>query len=174
MQCRNSLSALSILPELYHDTAGAARRLSETRETDRAAIAPEIAAELYGLKILRRNMEDAHNNTTRFLVLSPQSEISEPETATRCLTSFVFGVRNIPAALYKALGGFATNGINMIRLESYIRDGIFASTFFYAEVEGRPSDRLLKLAFEELAFFAEEVELLGVYPLDPFRASQQA
>lgn len=172
MQCRNSLNALGIRPEIYHDTAGAARRLSETQERDRAAIAPEIAAELYGLKILRRNLEDAHNNTTRFLVLSAQAEVSDPVEAERVLTSFVFGVRNIPAALYKALGGFATNGINMIRLESYIRDGIFASTFFYAEVEGRPSDHLLKLAFEELAFFAEEVELLGVYAMDPFRASQ--
>ncbi|ADU12134.1 prephenate dehydratase [Asticcacaulis excentricus] len=172
MQCRNSLNALGIRPEIYHDTAGAARRLSETKERDRAAIAPEIAAELYGLKILRRNLEDAHNNTTRFLVLSAQAEVSDPVDAERVLTSFVFGVRNIPAALYKALGGFATSGINMIRLESYIRDGIFASTFFYAEVEGRPSDRLLKLAFEELAFFAEEVELLGVYAMDPFRASQ--
>ncbi|MFT3998451.1 MAG: prephenate dehydratase [Asticcacaulis sp.] len=172
MQCRNSLQALGIRPELYHDTAGAARRLSETRETDRAAIAPEIAAELYGLKILRRNLEDAHNNTTRFLVLSAQDEVSDPAPDSRVLTSFVFGVRNIPAALYKALGGFATNGVNMIRLESYIRDGIFVSAFFYAEVEGRPGDRLLKLAFEELAFFAEEVEILGVYAMDPFRVAQ--
>ncbi|ESQ78552.1 prephenate dehydratase [Asticcacaulis sp. YBE204] len=173
LQCRNSLLALNIKPEMFHDTAGSARALSETRELNRAAIAPEIAAELYGLKILQRNLEDAHNNTTRFLVLTAQDQVVEP-SAEKILTSFVFGVRNIPAALYKALGGFATNGINMIRLESYIRDGIFASTFFYAEVEGRPSDHLLKLAFEELAFFAEEVEILGVYPMDPFRATQSS
>lgn len=173
MQCRNSLLALNITPEMFHDTAGSARALSQSRALDRAAIAPEIAAELYGLKILKRNLEDAHNNTTRFLVLSQYDHVTEtpPEPA---LTSFVFRVRNIPAALYKSLGGFATNGINMIRLESYIRDGIFASTFFYAEVEGKPSDHLLKLAFEELAFFAEEVEILGVYAKDPFRATQSA
>ncbi|WP_140984410.1 prephenate dehydratase [Asticcacaulis tiandongensis] len=171
MQCRKTLSALGIRSEQFHDTAGAARALSQNPDPERAAIAPEIAAELYGLKILRRNLEDAHNNTTRFLVLTTQGHDNEPAT-DHMMTSFVFAVRNIPAALYKALGGFATNGINMVRLESYIRDGIFASSFFYAEVTGQPSDPALRLAFEELAFFADEVEILGVYAADPFRLNQ--
>jgi prephenate dehydratase len=171
MQCRQSMQDLGLKPEVFHDTSGAARSLSETRELNRAAIAADIAAELYGLKILKRNFEDARHNTTRFLALglSEQAALTAEAPDTRMITSFVFGVRNMPAALYKAMGGFATNGVNMIRLESYIRDGVFSSSFFYAEVEGRPSDPELRRAFDELKFFAAEVAVLGVYAMDGFR-----
>ncbi|HVZ29608.1 MAG TPA: prephenate dehydratase [Asticcacaulis sp.] len=172
LQCRNALRELGITAEVFHDTAGAARALAQTRELDRAAIAPEVAAELYGLKILRRNMEDARHNTTRFLVLTTEDRIVPPAPEVECMTSFVFRVRNIPAALYKALGGFATNGVNMTKLESYIENGVFASTFFYSDVEGRPSDPHLARALEELHFFATDMELLGTYPLDPFRRQE--
>jgi prephenate dehydratase len=169
LQCRNSLRELGITAEVFHDTAGAARSLSQTRERDRAAIAPEVAAELYGLKILKRHMEDARHNTTRFLVLTTEDRVTAPQANAECMTSFIFRVKNIPAALYKALGGFATNGVNMTKLESYIENGIFASTVFYSDVEGRPTDPALKRALEELHFFAVDVEILGTYPLDPFR-----
>jgi prephenate dehydratase len=169
MQCRGSLAALNIVPEAYHDTAGSARALAQSRALDRAAIAPEIAAEIYGLTILKRNMEDAKHNTTRFLVLSKADQAVVPDTDIPCMTSFVFRVRNIPAALYKALGGFATNGVNMTKLESYFENGSFAATFFYCDVEGRPNDANLRLAFEELAFFAAEMTILGTYAQDDFR-----
>jgi len=172
LQCRNSLRELGITAEVFHDTAGAARALAQSREPDRAAIAPESAAELYGLKILKRHMEDARHNTTRFLVLTTENRVAEPPADVPCMTSFVFRVKNVPAALYKALGGFATNGVNMTKLESYIENGVFASTFFYCDVEGRPSDPPLNRALEELHFFATNMELLGTYPLDPFRRSE--
>jgi prephenate dehydratase len=172
LQCRNALRELGITAEVFHDTAGAARALAQSRELDRAAIAPEVAAELYGLKILRRNMEDARHNTTRFLVLTTEARVTPPPADIDCMTSFIFRVRNIPAALYKALGGFATNGVNMTKLESYIENGVFASTVFYCDVEGRPSDPGLKQALAELHFFAVDVEILGTYPLDPFRRQE--
>jgi prephenate dehydratase len=172
LQCRNSLRELGITAEVFHDTAGAARALSQTRERDRAAIAPEVAAELYGLKILRRNMEDARHNTTRFLVLTTEDRVTAPDPSVACMTSFIFRVKNVPAALYKALGGFATNGVNMTKLESYIENGVFASTVFYCDVEGRPTDPGLRRALEELHFFAVDVEILGTYPLDPFRRQE--
>ena len=169
LQCRNALRELNITAEVFHDTAGAARALSQTRELDRAAIAPEVAAELYGLKILRRHMEDARHNTTRFLVLTTEAQAIEPAAEVRCMTTFSFRVKNIPAALYKALGGFATAGVNMTKLESYIENGVFASTFFYCDVEGRPGDSGLAQALEELQFFATPMEILGTYPEDAFR-----
>jgi prephenate dehydratase len=172
LQCRNSLRELGITAEVFHDTAGAARALSQSREPGRAAIAPEVAAELYGLEILKRNMEDARHNTTRFLVLTTEDRVTPPPVETECMTSFVFRVRNVAASLYKALGGFATNGVNMTKLESYIENGVFASTFFYCDVEGRPSDPGLARALEELQFFATKLEILGTYPLDPFRRSE--
>nr|WP_200863952.1 prephenate dehydratase [Asticcacaulis sp. AC466] len=172
LQCRNALRELNITAEVFHDTAGAARALSQTRELDRAVIAPEPAAELYGLKILRRNMEDARHNTTRFLILTTEDRVVAPAPDVECMTSFIFRVKNIPASLYKALGGFATNGVNMTKLESYIENGVFASTVFYCDVEGRPNDKGLKQALEELNFFAVDVEILGTYPLDPFRNSE--
>lgn len=171
LQCRIALREMNITAEVFHDTAGAARALAQTRELDRAAIAPEVSAELYGLKILRRNMEDARHNTTRFLVLTSAERAAAPPEDAPCMTSFVFRVKNIPAALYKALGGFATNGVNMTKLESYIENGRFASTMFYCDVVGRPSDPPLHRALEELRFFAVDVEMLGTYPMDPFRQS---
>jgi prephenate dehydratase len=132
-------------------------------------VAPALAAELYGLEILQRDIEDERNNTTRFYVMA--REAVTPKAGAPCVTSFVFRVRNIPAALYKALGGFATNGVNMTKLESYMENGVFAATMFYSEVDGRPEDRLVALAFEELHFFSDHFEILGVYEADPFRRS---
>jgi len=166
-QCRRVLRKLGVKLASFGDTAGAARELSEHPDPTRAAIAPRLAAELYGLNILMADVEDEHSNTTRFLVMSREPASPPPET--RCVTSFVFRVRNIPAALYKALGGFATNGVNMTKLESYMEDGSFTATMFYAEVDGRPGDVGLDHAFEELGFFSERFEVLGVYPADPFR-----
>jgi len=167
-QCRKVLRKLKVRTEAAGDTAGAAKALAEKPDPARAAIAPALAAELYGLDILMRDIEDEKHNTTRFLVMTksgkPQAAPGQP-----WVTSFVFRVRNIPAALYKALGGFATNGVNMTKLESYMENGAFTATFFYAEVDGRPGDPPLARALEELGFFSERLEILGVYPADPFR-----
>jgi prephenate dehydratase len=132
-------------------------------------VAPALAAEIYGLDILVRDIEDERHNTTRFLVMTADTSPEPPAFTHRCVTSFVFKVRNLPAALYKAMGGFATNGVNMTKLESYMENGQFTATFFYAEVDGRPEDRNLALAFDELKFFSDKFEILGVYPADPFR-----
>ena len=166
-QCRKVLKQLGVKLGSSGDTAGAARELSEHPDPTRAAVAPRLAAELYGLDILMADIEDEHSNTTRFLVMS--KEPATPPAGVACVTSFVFRVRNIPAALYKGMGGFATNGVNMTKLESYMEDGSFTATLFYAEVDGRPGDTGLDHAFEELGFFSERFEVLGVYPADPFR-----
>jgi prephenate dehydratase len=168
-QCRRVLRELKVATEGTGDTAGAARALAQRPDPSRAAIAPALAAEIYGLEILLRDIEDEHNNTTRFLVMTADGDPPAPPFTQRCVTSFVFRVRNVPAALYKTMGGFATNGVNVTKLESYMEDGGFTATMFYAEVDGRPEDRGLTLAFEELAFFSERFEVLGVYPADPFR-----
>jgi prephenate dehydratase len=154
--------------EPWGDTAGAAKALAEHPNPSRAAIAPALAAELYGLDILLADVEDEAHNTTRFLVMSTEPG-QPPEDAALCVTSFVFRVRNLPAALYKALGGFATNGVNMTKLESYMENGVFTATFFYAEVDGRPGEASLDRALEELGFFSDHLEVLGVYAADPFR-----
>ena len=167
-QCRRSLRALGLATETAGDTAGAAQALAAKPDRTRAAVAPALAAEVYGLTILRRDIEDERHNTTRFLIMA--AEAGPPPFTEKCITSFVFRVRNIPAALYKALGGFATNGVNMSKLESYMEDGAFTATQFFAEVDGRPEDRGLAMALEELAFFSDHFEILGVYPSDPFRA----
>jgi prephenate dehydratase len=167
-QCRKTLRKLGVKFAATADTAGAARELSQHPDRTRAAVAPRLAASIYGLDILLEDIEDEHNNTTRFLVMAREPASPPPETA--CVTSFLFKVKNIPAALYKALGGFATNGVNMTKLESYMEDGGFTATLFYAEVDARPEDPGLKLALEELGFFSERLEILGVYPADPFRA----
>ena len=166
-QCRNTLRPLGLRAVATSDTAGAAKELAEHPDPTRAAVSPRLAAEIYGLDILMQDIEDEHNNTTRFLVMS--REAATPPAGVACVTSFVFRVRNIPAALYKALGGFATNGVNMTKLESYMEGGAFTATFFYAEVDGRPEDPGLALALEELHFFSEKIEILGVFPADPFR-----
>jgi prephenate dehydratase len=168
-QCRKVLRRLKLRTEPAGDTAGAAKALAEHPDPTRAAISPALAAELYGLDILMRDIEDEHHNTTRFLVMTADPNPPPPPFTERCVTSFVFRVRNVPAALYKAMGGFATAGVNITKLESYMEDGAFTATMFYAEADGRPEDRGLALAFEELGFFSERFEILGVYPADPFR-----
>jgi prephenate dehydratase len=161
-QARGVIRRLTLKAEAAGDTAGAARRLAESGRMDAAVIASEAAAELYGLAILERNVEDAGHNTTRFLVLA--REPFDPPADVPAMTTFVFQVRNIPAALYKALGGFATNGVNITKLESYQLDGAFTATMFYADVEGRPEDPPLARALEELSYFSTKFKLIGVYP----------
>ena len=168
-QCRKVVRELKLRTEPVGDTALAAKLLALNPDPTRAAISPALAAELYGLNILVRDIEDEHNNTTRFLIMTAEANPPAPEYSSRCMTSFVFRVRNMPAALYKAMGGFATNGVNLTKLESYMENGAFTATFFYAEIDGRPEDRGVALAFEELQFFSERFEILGVYPADPFR-----
>jgi prephenate dehydratase len=169
-QCRKTIRRLKLKTEQVGDTALSAKLLAEHPDSTRAAIAPALAAELYGLEIVARDIEDTHNNTTRFLVMTADKAPAPPPFTSPCVTSFVFRVRNMPAALYKAMGGFATNGVNMTKLESYMENGAFTATFFYSEVDGRPEDRSLALAFEELQFFSEQFEILGVYPADAFRS----
>ncbi|HEY8618216.1 prephenate dehydratase [Phenylobacterium sp.] len=169
-QCRKTIRRLKLKTEATGDTAGAAKLLSERPDRTKAAVSPALAADIYGLEILARDIEDEHNNTTRFLVMTADPNPPPPPFTAPCVTSFIFRVRNLPAALYKALGGFATNGVNMTKLESYMENGLFAATFFYAEVDGRPEDIGLARAFEELQFFSEKFEILGVYAADPFRA----
>jgi prephenate dehydratase len=168
-QCRKVLRRLGVKTEAVGDTAGAAKALAERPDPTRAAISPALAAEIYGLDILMRDIEDEDSNTTRFLVMTAQANPALPAADVRCVTSFVFRVRNLPAALYKALGGFATNGVNMTKLESYMENAAFTATFFYSEVDGRPDDPALARAFEELAFFSDHFEILGTYPADPYR-----
>lgn len=169
-QCRRTVRRLQLRTEPVGDTALSAKLLAAQPDPHRAAIAPALAAELYGLEILARDIEDERHNTTRFLVMTADPNPPPPPFTAPCLTSFTFRVRNLPAALYKALGGFATNGVNMTKIESYMENGAFTATFFYAEVDGRPEDRGLALAFEELQFFCEKFEILGVFPADPFRS----
>ena len=168
-QCRNIIRELKIKPVVAADTAGAARELSELRDPKRAAIATRLAADIYGLRIIRENIEDEAHNTTRFVILSAQPDDAEPEVQP-VMTSFVFRVRNVPAALYKAMGGFATNGVNMTKLESYQLEGQFSATQFYADIEGHPADRNVRLALEELEFFSSYLRILGVYRSSPMRA----
>ena len=168
-QCRKVVRQLKLRTEPVGDTALAAKLLSLNPDPTRAAISPALAAELYGLDILVRDIEDTHNNTTRFLIMTAEAQPPAPDHSRPCMTSFVFRVRNLPAALYTAMGGFATNGVNLTKLESYMENGAFTATVFYAEVDGRPEDQGVALAFEELQFFSERFEILGVYPADPFR-----
>ena len=167
-QCRKIIRKLGLKAHVAGDTAGAAREVSEWADVSRAALAPRLAAEIYGLNILSEDVEDAKHNTTRFVVLAAQQDDAKPNNGP-VITSFVFRVRNVPAALYKALGGFATNGVNMTKLESYQLDGSFSATMFYADIEGHPADRSVQLAMEELGFFTSEVRILGSYPASPFR-----
>jgi prephenate dehydratase len=169
-QCRETLRRLRLRPVVAADTAGSARQIAERGDPTRAAIASTLAAEIYGLEILARDIEDEPHNTTRFLILA-RDAAWPPAGGGPVVTTFVFRVRNVPAALYKALGGFATNGINMTKLESYQLEGQFFATQFYADVEGHPEDRGLRLALEELAFFSAELKILGVYPASSFRAN---
>jgi prephenate dehydratase len=167
-QCRNIIQELKLTQIAAADTAGSARQVAEAGDRSAAALASSLAAEIYGLDILRANVEDLDHNTTRFLIMSATPQ--EPAAGSGALiTSFVFQVRNVPAALYKAMGGFATNGVNMTKLESYQLGGSFNATQFYADIEGHPSSRAVRLAFEELEFFSTHMKILGVYPAHPYR-----
>jgi prephenate dehydratase len=162
-QCRKFIRKHKLKTINGVDTAGSAREIAEKGDKSVAAIASRFAAEVYGLDVLASNIEDAAHNTTRFLVISKKPE--EPKASVkRVKTTFVFRVRNVPAALYKAMGGFATNSVNMTKLESYMLDGSFTATQFYADIEGRPSDASVQFAFEELQFFTDHFHVLGVYP----------
>lgn len=165
-QCRDFLSAHDIHRIIGADTAGSAQHVAETNNPELAALASELAGDIYGLDILARHIEDHDKNTTRFLVMSRDIDLNRRGKGAM-VTSFVFRVRNIPAALYKAMGGFATNGVNMTKLESYMLDGSFTATQFYAEIEGHPDDRNVQLAMEELDYFTDKISLLGVFPADP-------
>ena len=167
-QCRDFLSQHGIRRVTGADTAGSARMVAETGRPSLAALASELAGEIYGLDILARDIEDEGDNTTRFLVMSRTPDMTR-RGDHGMMTSFVFQVRNIPAALYKAMGGFATNGVNMTKLESYMVDGSFSATQFYADIQGHPDDRSVQLALEELSFFTSQVEILGTYPADKGR-----
>lgn len=167
-QCRKIIRKLGLKAQVAGDTAGSARQVAEAADVSRASLAPRLAAEIYGLRILAEDVEDESHNTTRFIILSKAPDWAAPGNGPT-VTSFVFRVRNLPAALYKALGGFATNGINMTKLESYMIEGRFFATQFYAEVDGHPDDPPLRRALEELEFFSRELTILGVFPAHPFR-----
>lgn len=162
-QCRKFIREHKLRPVNGVDTAGSAAEIAERGDNSAAAIASKLAAEIYGLDIIAEDIEDADHNTTRFLVMSKDKQEAKPNNGT-VKTTFVFRVRNVPAALYKAMGGFATNGVNMIKLESYMVDGSFTATQFYADIEGHPTDRPVELALEELGFFTDHLKILGVYP----------
>ncbi len=167
-QCRDFLREHNIRPVVGADTAGSAMHVAEAGDVTQGALASDLAGEIYGLKLLARHIEDHDYNTTRFVLMSRQMDLKR-RGDFGMMTSFVFRVRNIPAALYKAMGGFATNGINMTKLESYMVGGQFTATQFFAEIEGHPDDRNVQLALEELNYFTSHVTLLGVYPADPRR-----
>ena len=164
-QCAGFLRKHGIKGKVSSDNARAAREVAEAGDPARAALASELAARIYGLDVVARHIEDHANNTTRFLVMAREPDPSR-RGAGRMMTTFTFRVRNIPAALYKAMGGFATNGVNMTKLESYMVGGSFTATEFYADIEGHPEDPNVKLAFDELRYFTSAFNILGVYPAD--------
>ncbi len=170
-QCKKFIRRHGLKAEIVADTAGAAAAVARAGDKHVAAIASELAAKVYGLNSLAANIEDAGHNTTRFLVMAKTPKPAKNDGLV--VTTFVFRVRNVPAALYKAMGGFATNGVNMTKLESYMVGGSFTATQFYADVEAHPAERRLALALDELRFFSEEVKILGVYPGHPFRREQK-
>jgi prephenate dehydratase len=167
-QCRHIISDMKLTPVIATDTAGAALAIAEAQDPTQAAIASSLAAEIYGLDVIASDIEDSDQNVTRFLIMAAQPDDADPDHAD-VITSFVVRVRNVPAALYKALGGFATNGINMTKLESYQPDGSFAATMFYADIEGHPDQPAVRLALEELEFYCSQLDILGVYPAAPER-----
>jgi prephenate dehydratase len=167
-QCRKIINELGLEPVVYADTAAGAEMIAKQGERRHAAIASELAGKIYGLESLRANIEDAEHNTTRFLIMTKESDFPA-QNNSNWVTSFVFKVRNVPAALFKAMGGFATNGVNMTKLESYMVDGNFYAAQFYAEIEGHVDGKDVSLAMEELGFFTSWVKILGVFPAHPFR-----
>lgn len=166
-QCSKFLSSNGIKGRVSSDNARAARDVAAWADPSKAALASELAGEIYGLDVLARHIEDHDRNTTRFLVMAPDADLTR--RADRMMTTFVFRVRNIPAALYKAMGGFATNGVNMTKLESYMVDGSFTATQFYSDIEGHPDDANVQLAMEELGYFTDQLKILGTYPTDSAR-----
>ena len=167
-QCRQMIRKLGLTPIVAADTAGSARIVAERGNLSCASIASRLAAQIYGLDILAEDIEDEDHNTTRFVMLAREPQWAQ-QSSDHLITTFVFNVRNVPAALYKALGGFATNGVNMTKLESYMVDGSFTATQFYADVDGHPDDKGLAFALEELRFFSKEFRIIGVYPAHPYR-----
>ena len=167
-QCRKIIKELGLKPFVHADTAGAAEEVSKKGDKEHAAIASSLAGEIYGLEPLRKDVQDADHNTTRFVILSKELNVPKLDGNQTYITSFIFSVRNIPAALFKAMGGFATNGVNMVKLESYVNPH-FQVAQFYVDVIGHPESRPLQLAMEELGFFAKEVTILGTYPASEFR-----
>ena len=168
-QCRKYIRRNGWKPVVAGDTAGSAKLVAEMQDRTMAALAPRLAASLYGLDMLEENVEDTDSNVTRFVVLTKSKQwVDRSSSDTRMMTTFIFRVRNVPAALYKAMGGFATNGVNMTKLESY-QLGAFTATLFYADIEGHPDDPGVRNALEELRFFSREVRILGVYPRSPSR-----
>ena len=168
-QCRKIIRMHGLKAHVSGDTAGAAREVADSKDNRRAALAPPLAADIYGLDILARDVEDEAHNTTRFVILAAEPEDAD-HGAGDFITTFIFRVRNVPAALYKSLGGFATNGVNMTKLESYQPEGMFAATMFFADIEGHPSERRVQLALEELGFFSTEIHVLGTYPASAARS----
>ncbi len=167
-QCRRIIRDLKLSAQNWHDTAGSARHVAELKDPSVAAIASKLAAEFYGLEILKPDIEDAGHNMTRFLIMAREADHA-PHDGGAVVTTFIFRVRNVPAALYKAMGGFATNGVNLTKLESYQLGGSFNATQFYVDIEGHPEDRLVRLALEELQFFSTRLTILGVYHASDFR-----
>lgn len=172
-QCRNTLRKLGIKPVPEADTAGSARIVSQGSDKTMAALASRLAAEIYGLEILKSDIEDEAHNTTRFVVLAREPDDADADTGP-VITTFIFRVRNVPAALYKALGGFATNGVNMTKIESYQNEGTFNASMFFADIEGHMSETRVRLALEELSFFSSELKILGTYPASSYRAEAAA
>jgi prephenate dehydratase len=171
-QCRKFIKEHGLKPVVRADTAGSAADVAERSDKSVGAIASSLAAEIYGLDVLATDIEDADHNTTRMVVMARDPIDPDPNKGP-VVTSFVFRVRSVPAALYKALGGFATNGVNITKLESYMIDGNFTVAQFYADIDGHPDQRPVRLALEELSFFSREVRILGVYPANLFRAGQK-
>jgi prephenate dehydratase len=167
-QCRKIIRELKLTAQNWHDTAGSARHVAELRDAGACAIASSLAGEIYGLQVLKADVEDEPHNMTRFLIMAADTD-NAPADSGPVVTTFIFRVRNVPAALYKALGGFATNGVNMTKLESYQLGGSFNATQFYADIEGHPDERRVQLALEELKFFTDKLSILGVYSAHAFR-----
>jgi len=166
-QCKKIIQQLGLTTHIHADTAGAAQEIAQKNDPEHAAIASELASSIYDLKVLKNDVQDEHHNTTRFLILSPEPEIPDEDVET--ITSLIFSVRNIPASLYKCLGGFATNGLSLSKLESYV-DPNFQAAQFFCDIDGHPESDNFKLALEELGFYANDVKFLGAYPAHPFRA----
>ena len=162
-QAQQFLDKHNIRADAAADSAGAAAKLAMSKKLDEGVLASELAAKIYGLEILAKDIEDYGHNTTRFLVMSREPNLAR-RGSKKLMTTFVFQVRNIPAALYKAMGGFATNGVNMTKLESYMVGGSFTATQFYADIEGHPDDENVARALEELSYFTDSLRILGVYP----------